>query len=228
MGEEWKCRRFLNGVLWIARTGSQWRELPKRYGKWNTVYKRFARWDEAGVWLDMFLYFADDPDMDCLMLDSTVIRAHACAAGAPASQGGQQAQALGRSTGGFSTKIHVAVDALGLPLDFALTAGQRHDIIKAPELIEGFKASYILADAAYDSDDFVELIQQSGATPVIPARINRTSPREYDKHIYKERHLVECFIGKIKWYRRIFARYEKLDSRYLCFLSFVSTLIWLR
>jgi len=202
--------------------------MPKQFGKWNSIYTRFARWDKAGIWKEMFCHFSDDPDMECLLLDSTVIRAHPCAAGAPTAQGGQQAQALGRSSGGFSTKIHVAVDSLGLPLDFVLTAGQRHDITKAPELIKGLKADYVLADAAYDSDDFLDLVRASGAIPVIPARKNRIEPREYDKHIYKERHLVECFINKIKWYRRIFARYEKLDSRFLSFLNLVSSLIWLR
>ena len=67
-----------------------------------------------------------------------------------------------------------------------------------------------------------------GAIPVIPARKNRTEPRPYDDHLYKERHLVECFINKIKWYRRIFARFDKLAKRFLGFLSFVSALIWLR
>jgi putative transposase len=81
-GKEADCQRFINGVHWIMRTGAQWRELPEKYGSWNSVYKRFARWCNTGVWEKMHHHFAGDPDMENLILDSTVIRAHPCAAGA--------------------------------------------------------------------------------------------------------------------------------------------------
>jgi transposase len=142
--------------------------------------------------------------------------------------GGQAAQALGRSRGGFSTKVHIAVDALGNPLRFILTAGQCHDSPQAKALIEGYATQALLADKGYDDIKLINEVIAQGAAAVIPPRSNRTEQREYDKHLYKERHLVECFINKIKHYRRVFSRFEKLSKNYLGFLSFVSALIWLR
>lgn len=141
---------------------------------------------------------------------------------------GQTAQALGRSRGGFSTKIHVKVEALGNPLTFLLTPGEQHDITQASLLLGDDDCDFVIADMSYDAKDFRDLIEAQGATAVIPSRKNRKQPYEYDAHLYQERHLVECFINKIKHYRRIFSRFDKLDSRYLGFLSFAATLIWLR
>ena len=142
--------------------------------------------------------------------------------------GGQAAQALGRSRGGFTTKVHVSVDALGNPLRFRLTAGQRHDITQAEALLTSAPFAFVIADKAYDAEPFLQTIVARGAVPVIPPRSNRQTPRDYDKHLYRERHLAECFMSKIKYYRRIFSRFDKLDRRYLGFLCFVGALIWLR
>lgn len=137
-------------------------------------------------------------------------------------------QALGRSRGGFSTKIHITVDGLGNPLRFRLSAGQRHDITQAEALIAGFAFRYVIADRGYAAQDFVELLTQTGAEAVIPPHQRAKIQRDYDTYLYRERHLVECFINKIKHFRRIFSRFEKLDRSYLGFLNFVAVLIWLR
>ena len=83
-------------------------------------------------------------------------------------------------------------------------------------------------DVAYDADSLLNTIAERNAEAVIPPRSNRLEQREYDEHLYKERHLVECFINKIKWYRRIFTRFEKLAQRYAAFLHLTGALIWLR
>ena len=101
----------------------------------------------------MHQHCCDDADLEYLIIDSTVVRAHPCAAGAPPKKGGQAAQALGRSRGGFSTKIHVSVDGLGNPLRFILTGGQQHDITQAEELIAGYAGEHVLADQGYDAQE---------------------------------------------------------------------------
>lgn len=146
----------------------------------------------------------------------------------PQKNGGQAEQALGRSRGGFSTKIHVTVDGLGNPLRLSLTAGQRHDIIQAADMIVDLDFEHIIADRGYTAQDFRAAIVASGAEPVIPPKKNAKEPHEYDEWRYRERHLIECFIGKIKHFRRVFSRFDKLARRYLGFLQLTSALIWLR
>jgi transposase len=224
-GRPAKCNRMIiNAILWILRTGAPWRDLPSFYGSWNTVYTRFNRWSKKGLWQKILKMLSEDSDDESKMPDSSVIRAHQHAAGA---KGGQENQALGRSRGGFSTKIHAVVDALGYPVDLELTPGQVHDSVPAKNLLKDKSAEYIIADKAYDSDELIDLIESQGSIPVIPSRSNRKKLREYDKHIYKERHLVEIFFNKIKQYRRVATRYEKLASNYLTMVQIASCMIWI-
>ncbi len=120
------------------------------------------------------------------------------------------------------------MDALGNPLDFVLTGGQVNDITQGPTLVSGRQSDYVIGDKSYDAGAFIELIEAQQAIAVIPPRRNRKELRWYDPDLYKERHAVECFVNKIKHFRHIFSRFDKLAQRYLGFLHFVSTLIWLR
>jgi transposase len=138
------------------------------------------------------------------------------------------AQSLGRSRGGFSTKIHLATDALGNALRFILTGGERNDITKAEELIENFTAGYVIADKGYDAEAFVLKLKERNSEVVIPSRIKNKVQRKTDEHLYKERHLIENQIGKLKHFRRVFSRFDKLAKNYLSFIYFASTIVWLR
>jgi transposase len=221
-----KTRIFLEGVYFIMRTGAQWVELPKYYGEHKSIHKRFISWAKKEIWNEILNYFSQDYDGESFMIDGSIVRAHACASGY--GKGQQEMQALGRSKGGFSTKIHALVDALGLPIKFILTPGQSSEIKQAPALIKDIKDANILGDKAFDCDEFINQIRSQNCTPIIPPRENRTVKREVDYILYKERHLIECFFSKIKHFRRIFSRFDKMAEAYMGFLAFASTIIWLR
>jgi transposase len=217
-------RLFVNAVMWIAKTGAPWRDLPGRFGNWNSVFQRFSRWCKAGVFQTIMANL-QDPDLGVLMLDSTVIRAHQHAAGAEGSNA--EAEALGRSRGGFSTKLHVACDGLGKPVKIILTPGQDHDVTQGPALIAGSEAKKIIADKGYDSDAFVAEIESRDAEAVIPPRSNRLEDRPYDKEEYKKRNVVERFINVIKQCRRVATRYEKTARNFLGVVALAATFVLL-
>ena len=128
----------------------------------------------------------------------------------------------------MSTKIHAVVDGLGNLARFRLTGGERHDITEAVNLIEGMQnVSAVVAEKAFDANSLLEVIAAMKAAAVIPPKANRVKPRDYDKHVYKSRNLVERFFARLKQFRRIATRYDKLDRRFEAFISIAAALIWL-
>ncbi|MGH9891051.1 MAG: IS5 family transposase [bacterium] len=119
------------------------------------------------------------------------------------------------------------VEALGNWARWRLTGGQTHDVTQAEELILGIPAEAVVADKAYDADAFIDSITDAGACAVIPPRRNRHDPRPFDRHRYKARNLVERFFCRIKHFRRIATRYDKLASRFSSFISLVAAFVWL-
>ena len=128
----------------------------------------------------------------------------------------------------MTTKLHVAVDSLGNPVRVILTAGQISDIGQAGALIKDQPAEFIVADKGYDSDAFVKAISAQGSQPMIPPRSNRLNPRTFDRHIYKSRNLIERFFSRIKQFRRIATRYDKLLANFRGFVIIAAITIWLR
>ena len=137
-------------------------------------------------------------------------------------------QAIGVSRGGLNTKIHAVCDALGNPLRFKLTPGNASDTPELIGLIKGLPAQELLADKAYDSDAIVQEALDRGMEVVIPSKANRKTPRTLDSLKYRARHLVENHFQRMKIYRRVATRYEKLDSRFFSIVCLVGAMKWLQ
>ena len=147
---------------------------------------------------------------------------------APARSKKQDDQAIGRSRGGLSTKIHALVDALGKPLAFLLTPGQAHDLAGADALLPQMAADLLIADRAFDADARVlEPLATAGKSAVIPPRPNRLEPRQFDRELYKERYLIENFFCKLKQFRAIATRYDKTARNFLAAIHLAAAIIWL-
>jgi transposase len=141
---------------------------------------------------------------------------------------GGEDHAIGRSRGGLSTKINAVVDEKGLPVRLALTAGQAHDLRAAPHLLEGLKCLHVVADRGYDADALLNLIRASGAKAHIPSTRQRLVRRSVSRRIYRQRNLVERFFNKLKHFRRIATRFDKLARNFLAAAALASVRIWTR
>ncbi|MGW7099698.1 IS5 family transposase [Streptomyces sp. NPDC054883] len=284
-GGRWSDRRrVINGVLYRVRTGVQWRDLPERFGPWETVYKRHRRWSADGTWKMLLsrIQAAEDAagqiDWD-VSVDSTVVRAHQHAAGArtapppalpqrgrpgdkpgrpgvaetgrPAGGGGQLGECLGRSRGGFTTKIHLAADGRCQPLALVLTPGHHGDGPQLEYVLSQISVSRtgagrphtrpdrVLADKAYTSRTNRCYLRRRGIAHTIPERRDQQNHRKkrgsrgrrptgFDSEIYKKRNTVERAINRLKGFRAVATRYEKRAYIYLGTVTLAALMIWLR
>ncbi len=136
---------------------------------------------------------------------------------------------MGRSRGGLTTKIHAVVDAKGLPIRLGLTPGQTYDGEVAMELLNALpENAMVLADKAYDANAIREMIRGQGAWANIPPKSNRKEPIHFSSDLYKARNLIERFFNKIKHFRRIATRYDKLAANYMAMIKLASIRVWLR
>ena len=119
------------------------------------------------------------------------------------------------------------MDGLGNPLHVHLTSGNIHDVTEAATLIEHARGANFIADKGYDADRVIDAVEKRNMTAVIPSTASRKVQRQIDRHVYRERHLVENFFCKIKRYRRVATRYEKLAENFLGFVLFASLKVWL-
>lgn len=215
---------MINGVLWRLRTGAPWRDLPERYGPWQTAYERFARWEADGTWAGLLeqVQVRDDSVGAVewtVSVDSTISRAHQHAAGA--RKKGRRREALGRSRGGLTTKVHLACDGRGLPLAVVVTPGNVNDSTVFDEVMEALRVpragagrprrrpDAVVADKAYSSRAIRQTLRRRSIRAVIPERSDQKANRVrrgqtggrspvFDRELYKARNVVERCFNRLK------------------------------
>lgn len=171
-----------------------------------------------------FFELRGEVDAEWAFVDGSYVRAHQHASGA---RFGEE-RAIGNSRGGPTSKIHLAADAHGNPIDFEVTGGEVHDSKVATEIIEKIgEAENFIADKGYDSEAIRDRARAAGMNPVIPRKSNSTKPNpEFDEHLYKLRHLVENLFARLKHFRSIATRYEKLARNFRAMVFLACTIVW--
>ena len=177
----------------------------------------------------IFKSLTDDPDLEWEFIDGSIVKAHQHSSGAAKkSEAGNHG--IGKSVAGNTSKIHLAVDSSGNPIDFEITGGEVHDAKVAPDLIAKLPPSdFLIADRGYDSEALREQVRKKNGTPIIPRKKNsKTGNDDIDWDLYKHRHLVENAFCKLKQYRAVATRYEKLARNFLGMVTMASIMIWVQ
>jgi transposase len=235
-GGQWNDHRIiLDGIFWVLHTGAQWRELPGRYGKWKSVYGRFNRWSKRGLFdrilrrLHTRLDRHGRLDFDLWCVDGSSIRASRSAAGARRREvpGEPKDHALGRSRGGFGTKLHLIVDGHGVPLAASISPGQAHESKHLEPVLEAVRIhrpgpgrprcrpNALAGDKGYSYPRVRRYLRRRGIKAVIPTRKDQRRDPHFDKPSYRRRNIVERCINWLKENRRLGTRYEKLAVTFL-------------
>lgn len=217
-------RLKFEGILYRLRVGCPWRDLPKYFGKWSSVYKRFNEWCREEKIMSIFKRLCVDPDMEWVFIDGSIVKAHQHSAGAP----NNQESAVGKSVAGNTTKIHLAVESCGFPIDFTITGGEVHDVKEAPTFIAQLPASdFKIMDKGYDSERLREQIRRQKCTPVIPRKNNSiVGNNDVDWGLYKYRHLVENAFARLKHFRAVATRFDKLKRNFVGSVALACAIMW--
>lgn len=217
---------MLEAVLWILATGAPWRDLPEWYGPWQTAYGRFRAWAACGL-LDRALRRLHHAvrrrrglDHAVWCADTTVVRASRAAGGAATHPAGEPADhALGRSRGGFGTKVSLVCDGRGTPLAAHVAPGQQHDLrsLRATlgDALQLGHPRRLAADKAYSVAWVRDWLASRRIRAVIPTRSDQRRDRTFARGAYRRRNVVERLVGWLKESRRLATRYEKLAVTFL-------------
>lgn len=216
-------RLFFEALLYLTRTSIPWRDLPSDFGAWDAVYNRFRRWVSSGSLLRLFELLTDRPVFDevrRVLIDSTIVRAHQHAAGARKKKGTAAEQGMGRSRGGFSSKIIVTAADENTALVVDVVAGPVNDAPLLEPMLERTiervpHFDELVGDKGFDGDEQRLSCIDRDVFPNIPNRSNRREPWPFMPEGYRERNRIERLLGKAKQFRRIATRYEKLKETFL-------------
>jgi len=199
--------------------------MPERYGKWNSVYRFHNRWAKRGVFKQMVEQTVNLAQEDEIrVIDGTHIKVHqdACHFGdSPENQG------FGKTKGGRNSKLNALTNGKGKLVRLKLVPGNESDMKSAPEVIGDANGFIILGDKGYDSDSIREHVNQSGGIANIPGKKNRKEPVFYIKEVGKRKHVVENYFCRIKRFRRVATRYDRLPETYLAFVFLSSLMDWM-